>query len=117
MISTLQLYLPLLSLTTSNEKLLEAYRDVFIYLDAKLANPANFSYPEKQLIQFCQHIRYFIQINPSLQKFLVTVPQLTALALSHASMIHQAATDEVRFAARILKERERGLASNTIDKS
>lgn len=112
MISTLQLYLPLLSLATTNEKLLEAYRDVFVHLDGKLANPANFSYPEKQLIQFCQQIRYFIQINPSLQKFLVTVPQLTALALSHASMIHQGITDEVRFVAIILSDRETRFEDN-----
>lgn len=93
-ISTIQLYLPLLSLTTTNEKLLEAYRDVFLYLDSKLVNPTNFSYSEKQLIQFCQQIRYFIQNNPSLQKFLNILPQLTALANSSITLIQQGKNEE-----------------------
>jgi hypothetical protein len=93
-ISTLQLYLPLVSTTTNNEKLLDSYRDVFIYLDSKLVNPLNFTYSEQQLINFCQQIKFFIQINPCLQKFLVDVPQLNALALS-ATMINKGSTDEV----------------------
>ncbi|CAF0977083.1 unnamed protein product [Rotaria sordida] len=97
-ISTLQLYLPLVSITTTNEKLLDSYRDVFIYLDSKLNNPTNFSYTEQQLINFCQQIKFYIQTNPCLQKFLVDIPQLNALASSSSSsstiMINKGNTDE-----------------------
>ena len=93
-ISTLHLYLPLVSTITTNEKLLESYRDVFKYLDSKLMNPSNFSYTEQQLINFCQQIKFFIQTNPCLQKFLVDVPQLNALA-SSLTMINKGNTDEV----------------------
>ncbi|UJR31471.1 hypothetical protein I4U23_018960 [Adineta vaga] len=92
-ISTLHLYLPLVSPTTTNEKLLEAYRDVFIYLDSKLANPSNFSYTEQQLINFCQQIRFFIQKNPCLQKFSNDIPQLNALA-SSTTKTNKENTDE-----------------------
>ena len=76
-ITTLELYLPLVLTTTTNEKLLNTYRDVFVYLDSKLANRSNFSYTDQQLIYHCQQIRFFIQTNPCLQKFLVDIPQLT----------------------------------------
>jgi hypothetical protein len=89
-ISTLHLYLPLVS-TTTNEKLLDSYRDVFLYLDSKLINPLNFSYTEQQLLK---QIKFFIQINPCLQKFLVDVPQLNALASSTAKL-NKGNTDEV----------------------
>ncbi|CAF0998317.1 unnamed protein product [Adineta ricciae] len=81
-ISTLLLYLPLVSTTAANDKLLEAYRDVFVYLDSKLANPSNFSCTEQQLIHYCQQMKFFIQKHPSLQKFLFDIPQLSALATS-----------------------------------
>jgi len=89
-ISTLHLYLPLVS-TTTNEKLLDSYRDVFLYLDSKLINPLNFSSTEQQLLK---QIRFFIQINPCLQKFLVDVPQLNALTSSTAKL-NKGNTDEV----------------------
>lgn len=95
-LSTLQLYLPLLSVKTTNDKLLDAYRDVLIYLDSKLENLSNISYNEQQLIQSCQHIRYFIENNPSLNKLLHVIPQLTALSTSSInSMHHQSGTDDV----------------------
>ena len=94
-ISTLQLYLPLVSTTTTNEKLLESYRDVFKYLDSKLINPMNFSYSEQQLINLCQQIQFFIQTNPCLKKFLVDLPQLNAL-VSSTTMINKGNIDEVR---------------------
>ena len=94
-ISTLHLYLPLVSITTTNEKLLDTYRDVFIYLDSKLVNPSNFSYTEQQLINLCQQIKFFIKTNPCLQKFLVDVPQLSALAASSTTKINKGNTDEV----------------------
>lgn len=93
-ISTLQLYLPLVSVTTTNEKLLESYREVLVYLDSKLDNPSNFPYSEQQLIGFCQQIKFFIQTNPSLQKFLVDIPQLNALA-SSTMLLNRANPDEV----------------------
>jgi hypothetical protein len=93
-ISTLQLYLPLVSITTTNEKLLDSYRDVFVYLDSKLNNPLNFTYTEQQLINLSQQIRFFIQTNPCLQKFLVNIPKLTALATS-TIMINKGNTSEV----------------------
>jgi len=89
-ISTLHLYLPLVS-TTTNEKLLDSYRDVFLYLDSKLINPLNFSSTEQQLLK---QIKFFIQINPCLQKFLVDVPQLNALTSSTAKL-NKGNTDEV----------------------
>jgi hypothetical protein len=89
-ISTLHLYLPLVS-TTTNEKLLDSYRDVFLYLDSKLINPSNFSSTEQQLLK---QIKFFIQINPCLQKFLVDVPQLNALTSSIAKP-NKGNTDEV----------------------
>ncbi|CAF3238633.1 unnamed protein product [Rotaria sp. Silwood2] len=92
-ISTLQLYLPLVSMATTNEKLLDSYRDVLIYLDSKLGNTSNFSYTEQQLISFCQQIKFFIQANPCLQKFLVDLPQLNALA-SSTIMINKGNTEE-----------------------
>jgi hypothetical protein len=82
-------------MTTTNEKLLESYRDVFKYLDSKLMNPMNFSYTEQHLINLCQQIKFFIQTNPCLQKFLVDLPQLNALA-SSATMINKGNMDEVR---------------------
>jgi hypothetical protein len=57
-------------------------------------NPLSFSYTEQQLINLCQQIKFFIQINPCLQKFLVDIPQLNALA-SSATMIHKGNMDEV----------------------
>jgi len=89
-ISTLHLYLPLVS-TTTNEKLLDSYRDVFLYLDSKLINPLNFSSTEQQLLK---QIKFFIQINPCLQKFLVDIPQLNALTSSTAKL-NKGNTDEV----------------------
>lgn len=96
-ILTLQLYLPLLSLTTNNEKLLDAYREVLIYLDSKLDNFANFTYNEQQLIQYCQQIRYFIQNNPSLQKFLNVIPQLTAMSMCSVNLNHSNILEEVSY--------------------
>jgi hypothetical protein len=93
-ISTLHLYLPLVSTTTTNEKLLDSYRNVLIYVDSKLVNPTNFSYTDQQLINFCQQIKFFIQTNPCLQKFLIDVPQLNALA-SSITIINKGNTDEV----------------------
>ena len=81
-ISTLQLYLPLVSTTVVNEKLLDSYRDLIIYLDSKLVNPFNFSYTEQQLVNFCQQIKFFIQANPCLQKLAIDMPQLNAIASS-----------------------------------
>ncbi|CAM4872412.1 unnamed protein product [Rotaria socialis] len=92
-ISTLQLYLPLVSLTATDEKLLDSYRNVLIYLDSKLNNPSNFSCSEQQLIGVCQQIQFFIQTNPSLQKFQVDVPQLNAL-VSSATIISKGNTEE-----------------------
>ncbi len=86
--------MPLVLTTTTDEKLLEAYRHVLKYLDSKLVNPLNFSYPEQQLINLCQQIKFFIQINPSLQKFLIDIPQLNALA-SSVIMINKGNIDEV----------------------
>ena len=94
MISTLQLYLPLVSTTTTNEKLLEAYRDALKYLDSKLISPLNFSYSEQQLINLCQQIRFCLQLNPCLQKFLLDIPQLNALAMS-TCIGNKGHTDEV----------------------
>lgn len=107
-ISTLHLYLPLVSLQTTNEKLLDSYRDVFVYLDSKLTNLANFSYTEQQMLNFCQQIKFFIQTNPCLQKFLVELPQLNALASAGTSSKQEIA-DEVRL--RALTE-ERAVASS-----
>ncbi|CAF3642534.1 unnamed protein product [Adineta steineri] len=92
-ISTLQLYLPLVSLTTTNEKLLDSYRDVFIYLDSKLTNPLNFLYTEQQLINLSQQMKFFIQTNPCLQKFLVDMPQLNVLACSTTTKINKGGGD------------------------
>lgn len=77
-----------------NDKLLESYRDVLKYLDSKLINPLNFSYTEQQLINLCQQIKFFVQANPSLQKFLNELPQINALA-SSATMIQKGNMDEV----------------------
>ncbi|CAF3737782.1 unnamed protein product [Rotaria sp. Silwood1] len=93
-ISTLQLYLPLVSMITINEKLLDSYHDVLIYLDSKLNNPLNFSYTEQQLINFCQQIKFFIQTNPCLQKFLVDLPQLNILTTSSTIIIYNENKDE-----------------------
>ncbi|CAF1056677.1 unnamed protein product [Adineta steineri] len=92
-ISTLQLYLPLVSLTTTNDKLLDSYRDVFIYLDSKLTNPLNFLYTEQQLINLSQQMKFFIQTNPCLQKFLVDMPQLNVLACSTTTKINKEGGD------------------------
>ncbi|CAF2154641.1 unnamed protein product [Rotaria magnacalcarata] len=92
-ISTLQLYLPLVSLTATDEKLPESYRNVLIYLDSKLNNPSNFSCSQQQLIGVCQQIQFFIQTNPRLQKFQVDIPQLNAL-VSSAAIISKGNTEE-----------------------
>jgi hypothetical protein len=94
-ISTLQLYLPLLSLKNNNDKLIEAYRDVLLYLDSKLNTPSNFSYTEQQLIQFCQQIRYFIENNPTLQKYLNILPHLTVIASAASGVNTQIGHEEV----------------------
>ena len=77
-LTTLILYLPLLSLKITNDKLLEAYRDVLIYIDSNLVKPSSFAFDERQLELFCQQIRFFVQIHPDLQKFLVQCPRLAA---------------------------------------
>jgi len=77
-LSTLQLYLPLISTKTINEKLLEAYRDVLIYLDKNL-HPTKFICSEQQLINLVQQIFFFIQINPNLNKLLSHIPKLIYL--------------------------------------
>lgn len=51
-----------------------------MYLDSKLIQPSNLPYTEQQLIQICQQIQFFIQINPCLQKYLIDLPQLNTLA-------------------------------------
>jgi hypothetical protein len=84
----------LVSTTTTNEKLLDSYRDVFRYVDAKLINPLNFSCSEQHLLNLCQQIKFFIQTNPCLQKFLVDIPQLNALT-SSAIMMNKGNTNEV----------------------
>lgn len=75
---TLQLYLPLISTKTLNEKLLDAYRDVLIYLDKNL-QPTKFSYSEQQLINSAQQIFFFIHINPYLQKLSSHISKLIYL--------------------------------------
>lgn len=61
-----------------NEKLIEAYRDVLIYLDTNL-HPNKFSSPEQQVINYSQQICFFIQINPFLKKLLTHIPKLIYL--------------------------------------
>ncbi len=75
---TLQLYLPLISTKAINEKLLDAYRDVLIYLDKNL-NPTKFHCSEQQLINLVQQIFFFIQTNPYLHKLLSHIPKLIYL--------------------------------------
>ncbi|UJR15208.1 hypothetical protein I4U23_002167 [Adineta vaga] len=76
---TLQLYLPSISITTINEKLLDAYRDVLIVLDSNLASSTKFTYTEQQIILSCQQILFFIQTNPILARLTVHLPKLTQL--------------------------------------
>jgi hypothetical protein len=78
-LSTLQLYLPLISAQTINKKLLDAYRDVLIYLDSNLVNPTNFSCTEEKIIHFSHQILFFIQTNPILQTLLSHIPKLIHL--------------------------------------
>ena len=78
-LSTLQLYLPLISTKTVNKKLLDAYRDVLIYLDTNLVHPTKFSYTEQQIINFSQQILFFIQTNPNLQMLSIHIPKLIHL--------------------------------------
>lgn len=75
---TLQLYLPLISTKTFNEKLLIAYRDVLVYLDKNLS-PTKCSYSDEKLINLVQQIFFFIQINPNLQTLLLHIPRLIYL--------------------------------------
>ncbi|CAF3134917.1 unnamed protein product [Rotaria sp. Silwood2] len=76
---TIQLYLPLISTKTINDKLLDAYRDVLIYLDSNILNAKKFTYPEQQIINLSQQILFFIQANKYLQKLSLHIPQLIKL--------------------------------------
>lgn len=76
---TVQLYLPLISTSKISDKLLEAYRNVLIYLDGNVSSPKNFSYKEEQIIHFCQQILFFIQKNLYLQSLSLHIPQLIKL--------------------------------------
>ncbi len=75
---TLQLYLPLISTKTLNEKLLNAYRDVLIYLDKNLS-PTKLTHSDEKLINIVQQIFFFIHINPNLQILLSHIPKLIYL--------------------------------------
>ncbi len=69
----------MISTRTINEKLLHAYRDVLIYLNSDILNSKKFSYTDQQIINFCQHILFFIQTNPNLKRLLSHIPQLIYL--------------------------------------
>ncbi|CAF3766457.1 unnamed protein product [Rotaria sp. Silwood1] len=76
---TLQLYLPLITIKTINDTLIDAYHDVLIYLDLNILNLKNFTYSEQQIINLSQQILFFIQTNKYLQKLSLNIPQLIKL--------------------------------------
>ncbi|CAF1158366.1 unnamed protein product [Rotaria sordida] len=76
---TIQLYLPLISIKTINDRLLDAYRDVLIYLDSNILDSKKFTYTEQQIINLSQQILFFIQTNKYLQKLSLNIPQLIKL--------------------------------------
>lgn len=78
-LSTIPLFLPLVSSETFNEKLFNAYRNVLMYLDANLS-AKKFTLEKTQVIQYAQQICFYIQTNEKLQRLASHTPKLFHLA-------------------------------------
>jgi len=74
-LTTLQLFLPLIAMNTMNEKLIKAYRDVFIYLDKNIHSMQCHDF-ENQIYNPVQQILFFIQNNIHLKNILADLPKL-----------------------------------------
>ena len=77
-LQTLQLFLPLISNKTINEKLLNAYGEVLIYLDKNLQSIA-YNDLDNQILFPAQQIFFFLQTNIYLKKLLTHIPKLIYL--------------------------------------
>lgn len=82
---TIQLYLPLVSRKPISKELLEAYREILIYLDSQLTIPHSSSYTENQLLAFSQ-IVFFLQTNPNLTGLLEDLQRLIQILQSKPTL-------------------------------
>ena len=82
-LTTLQLYLPSISMQKIDDELLEAYRELLIHLDSKLIHPNNHFSFDSPTVNALQQILFFIQVNPNLQHLCSQLPHLVQITKQH----------------------------------
>ena len=82
-LTTLQLYLPSISMQKIDGALLDAYRELLVHLDSKLIHPKNLSSFDSPVVNALEQILFFIQANPNLQHLSSQLPHLVQITKQH----------------------------------